>query len=313
MKLKWNEFGPVLLRLRIEGEEDTPPVDGGGEPEPEIEPGSPEDQTALDFGALADSFEQDDDDDTGEPPEETPPAPPAAATPPPETPPAEPVTPEPPAEPAATAPTEPAAETPPAEPPPPAEPEELTPEAIEAAYSQHEGNILPLLENQYKTLMTEELVDEIQENPGVAIPKLLARAQYQSQMAAFTGIMSQVPHIVSRVLERFEKIREAETTFYSRWPALKDAKYTQQVDSTLRAWRQANPKASTQDMVEKAGLMAMLAAGLDPRPQEEDDPVPAPARPARPAGTSGAAPRSPAVGATNIFSEMAEEMLNDSD
>jgi hypothetical protein len=163
------------------------------------------------------------------------------------------------------------------------------------------------LEQQYQ--LTPAQVDELNENPGQAVPKLLARVHYSAQVAAYTGVMSQVPRVVQAIVERHRMIEKAEGTFYGRWPALANASHSKAVENVLNTWRAANPNATTEEMVEKAGLMAMLSLGLDPTPQASipppGNPTP-PTPPARPAGTGGSGPTR---GATNVWDEMAESII----
>lgn len=287
----------------------SPPADRPGEL---VEP---------DFAALAADFEDDEEDvieppapDTSEdtptdevpvvletPPETPPEAPPVAAAPavetPPETPPAE-----------ATPPAEPAAA------PPAQTAEPWTPEKIEATYAEYEKKILPQLEKQYA--LSEEQVEAINENPAAVIPQLAAQIHYKAQIAAYTGIMSQLPAIVDRVVGVRQTQIEATNNFFKAWPALKDAKHSETVGRTLQAYRQANPSAPTDKMIKEAGTMAMLALGLDPTPPSVEGAAPTPpivpAAPARPAGTGGSGPARPADrGATDLWGDLADDIKSE--
>ena len=257
----------------------------------------------------------------------------AAATPPPSATPAQPQVPvvPPTAAPAAATPPAPAAAAPPAAPPAPApapaapaapaaaapptapaaEQQPLTPEKIAEAYQAYEKNILPQLEKQY--MLSPEQAREIEENPASAIPKLMARVHYHAHVAAFTGIMSQLPQIVQMVMTRGNDVSKAEEKFFGRWPLLKDDKHKSAVDNVLKSYRAANPNVSTEDMIEKAGLIAMISLGLDPTPQQQQNQppgMPPGMPPSRPAGVGGAgAPRPADRGAVNPFEAMAEEMI----
>src|SRR5688572_20489620 len=181
--------------------------------------------------------------------------PPAAAATPPAAPPA-----------AAPAPAQPAAPAAAAQPTAPAvEQQPLTPEKLGEAYQAYEKNILPQLEKQYA--LSPEQARELDENPASAIPKLMARVHYQAHVAAFTGIMSQLPQIVQMVMEKGSEVTAAEKKFFDRWPLLQDSKHKQTLDNVLRSYRAANPNVTTEDMIEKAGLIAMISLGLDPTPQ----------------------------------------------
>ena len=295
--------------------------------EPAAAPAAPattEPETNVDFEALSKEFEADSIDlpeEPGDSPAPVPaapsapssPAPTAASTPPssPSSTPAAPV----PAAPAAAAPPtqQPQAQQPaqPAPAQPAADDGVLTPEKVENAYKQFEANLLPQLEKSYE--LSPEQVQQLEENAPAFIPKLMAKMHYQVQIAAYTGIMSQVPRIIEQVLKHHRTVEEANTKFYNRWPMLKDEKYAQAVDQGLRAYRAANPGVTTADMIEKAGLMLMLSLGLDPtavqQAQAQAAPI-TPPSPARPAGVGGAGPVArPGVDPTNVFEAMAEEIL----
>lgn len=189
--------------------------------------------------------------------------------------------------------------------------EPVTAEAIEAAYQQYEANILPQLEQRYA--LSEEQLAELEENPGQAIPKIAARIHYQAQVAAYTGVMSQMPRIVHTMIVRERSIQQAEERFYSRWPQLRE--HESHVNATLQTYRRANPKATMQDMIERAGAMAMVSLGLDPRTQEQQQQeqqaaeTTTAAAPARPAGTGGSgAARTADRGAVSIWEQMADEI-----
>ena len=316
-----------------------PGASGGGAPAPAPSGGKedsgdiPAGPETTDFAALSLEMEADASDDSSPVPSA---GPATASTP---TPPATPAQQQvpgvpPTAAPAAPVPPVPAAAAPPAAPPAPAtapatpaapaaaapsaapavEQQPLTPEKIAEAYQAYEKNILPQLEKQY--VLSPEQAREIEENPAAAIPKLMARVHYQAHVAAFTGIMSQLPQIVQMVMEKGNEVTKAEEKFFGRWPLLKDSKHKQVVDNVLRSYRAANPSVTTEDMIEKAGLIAMISLGLDPTPQTAGTPPgsPPPAGgfpPSRPAGVgSQGAPRSDR-GAVDIWSQMADEIIAD--
>ncbi len=298
-----------LLLAEPEGAPET--GGGGGEPTPAVDqPGQVEEP---DFAALAEpeDFEESDELEVPETPEsasaevtsdepegEKPEKPPETAAAPEPVPPAEPSTPE---------------AQPPAEAAPPTVEPALTPEKIEAAYKEYEESILPQLEKHYA--LSEEQAEALDENPAQVIPQLAARIHYQSQVAAYTGIMSQLPAIVSRVLEVQDTAQKAENAFFDRWPDLKDPKHGQVIDTTVRAYRAANPNMTQADMIEKAGVAIMLSLGLDPRPaaQQQQTEVPPSPPPARPSGPAGAgAPRSAGGGGSvNEFEELAEFIIEE--
>ena len=168
---------------------------------------------------------------------------------------------------------------------------------------QYQAQILPQLEKHYA--LSPEQVTEIEENPSQAIPKLAARIHYHAQIAAYTGIMSQIPRIIGTMVERHQAVNAADTKFKARWPLLADPKYAQQVDTTLRTFRAVNKDISTDEMIEKAGLIAMMSLGLAPTAMPQPSVPAQPVLPARPAGVGGS--MAPAQrGSVNPFEQLAE-------
>lgn len=203
-------------------------------------------------------------------------------------------------------------QVPPAQPAPAAVPDDgrVTPEKVEAAYKQFEAQLLPQLEQQYK--LTPEQVTQLEENAPAFIPKMMAKLHYQVQIAAYTGVMSQMPRVIEQILTQHKAVDTAVGKFYNRWPDLKDAKHDTAVDQGLKAWRNANPNATMDDMIEKAGLMLMLSLGLGPnlQQQQQGQQSVTPNTPVRPAGVAGAGPiAKPAGGAVNVFEAMAEDIM----
>jgi len=184
----------------------------------------------------------------------------------------------------------------------------VTAQQIEEAYNKYQAQILPQLEQAYA--LTPEQVTALETEPATLLPKLAAQIHYRAHVAAYTGIMSQLPTIISQVLERQTAVQAAETSFFGRWSDLKKPEYASQVEASIRAYRAANPKAPMAEVIERAGLMAMLSLGLNPTPQPPAAPsVPsASVGPARPAGVAGAgAPRTAEQGASSIWEEVIRE------
>lgn len=191
---------------------------------------------------------------------------------------------------------------------PAASTEPITPDTVAAAYKQYEATVMPQLEALYA--LTPEQATALDENPAAFIPKLAAQIHYKAQVAAYTGIMSQVPMIISSILERHRAVEKAEGQFFARWPDLNKPEHSQAVETGIQAFRNANKSAKTEELIEKAGLMIMLSLGLNPQPNA-GAPPPAPVlpAPARPAGTGGQGQARPSQGgAVNIFEAMADEM-----
>lgn len=249
----------------------------------------------FDFGALVDNSNAPDNGDGAPPPKaaaippSAPPAaptPPVAATPPVATPPV-----------AATPPVQPAGQ-------PPA-PASQTPMATEGTppepfnVEKHRAEFLPKLESLYK--MTDQEVADFQTNPGEALPKLAARLHYEVQLAAHQGVLQVLPHLINSVMSGHKEQQKHEDAFYGRWPELKEAvakdpKNEASIQEAIRSYKALNPKAPISDVIEKAGLLALISMGIPPRAAAAMVQAPAatvapatPMMPARPAGTGASA------------------------
>lgn len=172
-------------------------------------------------------------------------------------------------------------------------------------------NTMPQLQELYT--LSEQDAAEFEASPAKALPKLAAKLHFEATMAAYGSVMNALPQVVGTMVQQVLQAREQDQAFYTRWPQLKGQE--DMVMRTLQAWKQVNPNATQQDLVERGGLMAMLALGLNPQPQAPAPQAPAaptPPAPHRPAGPAG-------VGAfggvfqqsDNLFEQIAAEHLNE--
>lgn len=154
------------------------------------------------------------------------------------------------------------------------------------------GKLLPL----YK--LSDQEVQDIQTNPGEAFPKLAAQLHYNVSMAMNAALQQLMPQAIASQL-RMQTLKQSyETKFYDKWPALKaavakDPKTEEAINQSFEAFRATNPKATIDDLINKAGLLACISLGLNPlEGQQSPPPVgapqvvqPPPVIPGRPAGT----------------------------
>ena len=172
-------------------------------------------------------------------------------------------------------------------------------------FEKHRADFMPQLQKLYE--LSADEAEEIRVAPHEALPKLAARLHYEVQIATFNSMVQTIPKIVGKILVEREAQAESERLFYARWPILgSKAEYTSTVKNSLQAYKAANPKATFQDLVEKAGIMACLSLGLSPLPPTQSAPPPAPIPP-RPAG-AGASPGTPLRNSkpTGIEADIAE-------
>ena len=119
-----------------------------------------------------------------------------------------------------------------------------------------------------------------------------------------------MPTIVSAQLVATKNADAAQGEFYDAWPDLNNDKARPAVASAVHAYRAANPRANLQDVIQQAGVMAMLNLGLDPTAKKKEaakPPAAKPKKPAKPAGAGSSSPNPPVTGGVeeNVFSQLA--------
>lgn len=163
--------------------------------------------------------------------------------------------------------------------------------------------------------LTQEQIDEFEENPAAFIPKAMSRVYMDSISAAFNQFTNYLPRMVSMVLEQRENMNSAEKAFFDRWPDLLEHR-----DAVLRlgmSYRQANPQASMDDFINEVGAQTMVALRKQPAPIQQ---APAPKQQAKPFKPASGTPVStpPPKKSDNVFEQlssdfdMMEEELDDS-
>ena len=262
------------------------------------------------------------------PPAKTPPVivPPAEPPPTPETPPAvETPTPEtPPAEPEPTPPTEPTpAETPPVVETPPTPPviaEEMPAPAPESPVVDFEAQRRQWQEDRVKYeaelekyfAFSEEDAEKLRDAPDEVIPKLAAKLYLDIYQTVTNGMYKVMPQVVTAVTEQ-KQAREALTkSFYGKWPDLNKPEYAKVIATVSATYANLKPQATTEEVLQEVGEMAMAALKLGVTPSVEIPPVetPPPFTPATPGGGATPPPATPPQ-ADNVFTQISEEFLED--
>lgn len=201
-------------------------------------------------------------------------------------------------------------ETPVEEPEPPPELVVPTEAELEGMYQEHKASTLPTLEKLFQ--LSEEDAAALDAQPSTVLPKLAAQMQYDTMLSTYNAVLAAMPSIVHRLIQASGDATSASTQFYDRWGDLNNVKSRPAVAAAIKAYKSANPRASLEDTIEQAGVMAMINMGLDPtakKPTETPVAVKTvPVAPARPAAPGGAPPTPPVVRKDeddNVFSELA--------
>lgn len=205
----------------------------------------------------------------------------------------------------------------PVEEPPVVEPEpELaklpTREDLEGLYAAHREKTLPELEKVF-TLSDEEAA-ALDEQPSKVLPKLAAQLQYDVMMSTYNAVIQALPTVMGTFNKANDVATQAHTKFMETWPDLNSKKAEPIVKAAIQAYRASNPRASLEDTIKNAGVMAMINAGFDPTKTKEAM-APKPKRkvaPPKPVAPTGANPEPPVVKQeSNEFAELAEVFLNE--
>ena len=200
-------------------------------------------------------------------------------------------------------------EPPKVEEPPTPEVKMPTEDELQGMYKDHRAKTLPKLEEFF--VLSEEDAAALDEQPSKVIPKLAAQMMYDTMLSTYNAVLAAAPSIVHRLIHASNEAKSAETAFFSAWPDLKDPKAKPVIAAAINAYRATNPRASRDDVIQKAGLMAMLNLGMDPTKKAEVITPPA-ARltPPKPAGGRNTAqttpPRPKGEESDNIFGVLAE-------
>jgi hypothetical protein len=112
--------------------------------------------------------------------------------------------------------------------------------------------------------LSQEDVEALETDAPAHIPKLLARVYHQ----AMVNMNSQLSRVIPAMIERREQVTKknlaSRNKFYAAWPDLKPELHSEVVDRYARLYRQTNPSASFDQMVQELGPLVMIAAKVVP-------------------------------------------------
>lgn len=192
-------------------------------------------------------------------------------------------------------------------------------EALRAEVDKNKDVFINALAQEVYKLDQSDM-DELDAQPAVAIPKLLAKSHFNIVQNVLGTLAAQIPHVVGGVLEARKKQESLEDEFFTRWKdsGLDRSKHRQQVLQIAQAYRQLNPNATKDQMMEFVGAQAVVMLGLHKQPavqpsgmqpQAAKPLVPQPAA-FQPAGQGVPAAVTPAAQSSNPW-ERTFEMLGD--
>lgn len=175
---------------------------------------------------------------------------------------------------------------------------------------RNESEVL-LAEHHYA--LPEAVVKEY-EDEGVspkllkAIPRMMSRVYLDAVQATMGQIMTHLPTLMSQVTRAQNEGSQTETKFYEQWPKLKEKpEFADTIRRFGTAYRQLNPRATSEDFIREVGAGAMIALRLPMETSMVAQPVGTPTKPSfRPAAATR--PVAPKPGQPkNVFEAMSEE------
>lgn len=159
--------------------------------------------------------------------------------------------------------TTPAAEVPVGE-EPAAQPPSRTAEEVQGDYRTWRGQTEGLLATHHYKLTQEEL-DQLDENPGEFIPKIMSKVYLDAVTATLSQVVQYMPQMVRQVNEQSTKAVKTEDKFYEAWPDLRNHHAT--VVRIGQVYRNLNPNASVEDFINEVGAQTMVALRMQPPAQ----------------------------------------------
>lgn len=177
------------------------------------------------------------------------------------------------------------------------------PRALADAITANESAIIDHVAASVFALTPEE-VEALETNAVEAVPRLMAKCLVRAQH----NLLTQLPNLVPRMIEAHMQItrrnEENANKFYGRWPDIKKGEHGSLVNRFAHTYRQMNPNATLEQMVEDVGAMVMTAAKITATPTAPGAvalahpmapaanvvPQPSPFSPANPGGNGGPPP-----------------------
>ncbi|MDE0331004.1 MAG: hypothetical protein OXL41_03980 [Nitrospinae bacterium] len=129
-------------------------------------------------------------------------------------------------------------------------------DAIEAARLEYGERIADF----YGSLMTEELVEELQTSPETFMPKMAARMHLDIMDAVKQEIASSMPALMRQYSETETARSEAEDNFFAFWDQQgADLRpYRQDLERLSAAYRAVNPGASIEEFTRSVGAQVIV-------------------------------------------------------
>lgn len=157
------------------------------------------------------------------------------------------------------------------------------PGALATALLQNRAEVEAHVAKQLFALTPEE-IEALETDVVGTVPKLLAKTYVAAQTAVMQQLQRIVPAMMQRQMSQNKIYEENSSKFFKRWNQLDPQKHGDLVYRSGVVWRQMNPQATLEQMIESLGPLVLHAAGLPltpapPAPQSRPASPFAPAQP----------------------------------
>ena len=94
------------------------------------------------------------------------------------------------------------------------------------------------------------------------MPKLLSKVYYETMTSVVNHIQNNVPQLVRHVMDVAKAETSAEERFFGKFNAIKPDVHGQDVMNFARAFRQANPRVTEEELFALVGTAVMAKHNL---------------------------------------------------
>lgn len=184
------------------------------------------------------------------------------------------------------------------------------PERLAQFFGSGDPQLLETFAPQFA--LSSEEAEAFENDPVGMLPKLTARAYLKAMQSVMNVMSKAVPAMIAKHTEAQTRNKTSEDAFYSRWKdaGLDKTKHGATVQRLAAVYRQMNPQASFQQMVEELGPMVIAIEKVQPAVAKPVAPTPngrIPTNPFVPAGGSPPSSAPPALDASNDWSYLGQE------
>jgi hypothetical protein len=115
--------------------------------------------------------------------------------------------------------------------------------------------------------MSKEEAEAFESDPVGTLPKIAARAYVTTMQASINVMAKMIPAMIQRYQQVTQVASSLEDKFYSKWGDIKRDQHGEIVQKAATIYRQMNPKATPDRMIEELGPIVMAMAKIQPSPQ----------------------------------------------